>query len=197
MIEDPEIDVVTIVTPDHWHAKPLIEALHAGKDVYCEKPMTLTIQEGIDICEAVKETGRTVQVGTQQRTGMGQKFLTAIALVRDGRLGKIEKVTCGINGVAPSGPIPVAEVPEELNWEKWLGPAPLVDFRYRRDDSRHNKTRCHYEFRWWYEYSGGKMTELGGPPRRHRPVADRPERRGPGADENPPEHGRRSSTPPA
>ena len=161
IIEDPEIDVVSIVTPDHWHAKPLIEAVLAGKDVYCEKPMTLTIQEGIDICEAVRKTGRTVQIGTQQRTGMGKKFLTAIALVRAGRLGKITKVTCGINGVSPSGPIPAVDPPEELDWEAWLGPAPLVDYRYKDDDSRWGKTRCHYEFRWWYEYSGGKMTDWG------------------------------------
>ena len=161
IIEDPEIGVVTIVTPDHWHAKPLIEALYAGKDVYCEKPMTLTIQEGIDVCKAVKETGRTVQVGTQQRTGMGKKFLTAIALVRAGRLGKVQKVTCGINGVQPSGEIPVVDVPDQLNWEKWLGPAPLVDYRFKDDGSQWGKTRCHYEFRWWYEYSGGKMTDWG------------------------------------
>ena len=161
IIEDPEIEVVTIVTPDHWHAKPLIEALYAGKDVYCEKPMTLTIQEGIDICKAVEETGRVVQVGTQQRTGMGQKFLTAIALVRAGRLGTIRKVTCGINGVEPSGPIPAVEPPDHLNWEKWLGPAPLVDYRFKDDGSQWGKTRCHYEFRWWYEYSGGKMTDWG------------------------------------
>ena len=161
IIEDPEIDVVTIVTPDHWHAKPLIEAVLAGKDVYCEKPMTLTIQEGIDVCEAVKKTGRTVQVGTQQRSEMGQKFLKAIALVREGRLGKINKVTCGINGVSPSGPIPAVDPPEKLDWERWLGPAPLVDYRYKDDGSQWGKTRCHYEFRWWYEYSGGKMTDWG------------------------------------
>ena len=160
IIEDPEIDVVVIVTPDHWHTKPLIEAVRAGKDVYCEKPLTLTIQEGIDICKAVEETGRTVQVGTQQRTEMGRKFLTAVAMVREGRLGEIQKVTCGINGVQPSGPIPAVEPPSELNWEKWLGQTPLVDYRYK-EGGRWGKTNCHYEFRWWYEYSGGKMTDWG------------------------------------
>ena len=156
VIEDPEIDVVVLVTPDHWHAKPLIEAVLAGKDVYCEKPMTLTIQEGIDVCEAVKKTGRTVQVGTQQRTEMGKKFLTAVALVREGRLGDVTKVTCGINGAPTSGAIPAVEPPKDLDWEKWLGPTALVPFRKEA-----GKTNCHYEFRWWYEYSGGKMTDWG------------------------------------
>ncbi|NNJ27098.1 Inositol 2-dehydrogenase/D-chiro-inositol 3-dehydrogenase [Planctomycetes bacterium LzC2] len=156
VIDDPEINVVVIVTPDHWHAKPLIEAVLAGKDVYCEKPLTLTIQEGIDICEAVKKTGRTVQVGTQQRSEMGQKFLKALAIVRDNRLGKITKVTCGINGAPTSDSIPAVDVPSELNWEKWLGQTPEVPFR-----KEGRKTNCHYEFRWWYEYSGGKMTDWG------------------------------------
>ncbi|QDT14501.1 Gfo/Idh/MocA family oxidoreductase [Alienimonas californiensis] len=156
VIDDPEIDVVVIVTPDHWHTKPLIEAVRAGKDVYCEKPLTLTIQEGIDICKAVEETGRTVQVGTQQRTEMGRKFLTAVALVREGRLGDVKKITCGIGGSPTSGDIPAVDPPQELNWEKWLGQTPEVAFR--KDGG---KTNCHYEFRWWYEYSGGKMTDWG------------------------------------
>ncbi|MEM9704124.1 MAG: Gfo/Idh/MocA family oxidoreductase [Planctomycetota bacterium] len=156
VIEDPEIDVVVVVTPDHWHAKPVIEAVLAGKDVYCEKPLTLTIQEGIDICEAVQRSGRIVQVGTQQRSEMGQKFLKALAIVRDGRLGTIKKITCGINGSPTSEALPEVKPPGELNWEKWLGQTPLVP--YRREG---RQTNCHYEFRWWYEYSGGKMTDWG------------------------------------
>ena len=161
ILDDLEIEVVTVVTPDHWHAQPLIEAVKAGKDVYCEKPMTLTIREGIDVCNAVEEAGVTVQVGTQQRTGMGQKFLTAVALVREGRLGTIEKITCGIDGAPSSGDIPAVDAPETLDWEKWLGQTPLVDFRFKDDGSRWGNSRAHYEFRWWYEYSGGKMTDWG------------------------------------
>lgn len=161
ILDDPKIDLVTIVTPDHWHSKIAIEAMRAGKDVYCEKPMTLTIDEGKRICQVAKETGRIFQVGTQQRSGMGQRFLKAIALAREGRLGTIQKIECVINGVGGSGPIPVAEPPKTLNWEKWLGQAPLVDFRFKGDDSRWGKSRCHFEFRWWYEYSGGKMTDWG------------------------------------
>ncbi|MDQ3329739.1 MAG: Gfo/Idh/MocA family oxidoreductase, partial [Planctomycetota bacterium] len=161
VLDNKDIDVVTIVTPDHWHTKIAIEAMKAGKDVYCEKPLTLTIDEGKMICKVARETGRVFQVGTQQRTEMDQRFLKAIAIARDGRLGKINKITCVINGVGASGPIPVVDAPETLNWEKWLGQAPLVDYRYKPDDGKWGKSRCHYEFRWWYEYSGGKMTDWG------------------------------------
>ncbi|MEW4490436.1 Gfo/Idh/MocA family oxidoreductase [Thalassoglobus sp. JC818] len=160
ILERDDIDIVTIVTPDHWHSKIAIEALQAGKDVYCEKPLTLTIHEGKQIIKVLEETNRVFQVGTQQRTEMGQRFLTAIAMIRDGRIGDVKKVTCNIGGSSDSGPIPVADVPQGLNWEKWLGQAPVVDFRFK-EDGRWGKSRCHYEFRWWYEYSGGKMTDWG------------------------------------
>ncbi len=152
LLDRKDIDVVTIVTPDHWHSRIAIAAMKAGKDVYCEKPLTLTIEEGKLICKVAKETNRVFQVGTQQRTEMGQRFLTAIAMIRDGRIGKVKKVTCSIGTGPTGGPFPVMPVPPELNWEMWLGQAPLVDY---------TEKRCHYEFRWWYEYSGGKMTDWG------------------------------------
>ncbi len=160
ILERDDIDIVTIVTPDHWHSKIAIEALQAGKDVYCEKPLTLTIHEGKQIIKVLNETGRVMQVGTQQRSEMGQRFLQAIAMIRDGRIGKVQKVTCDIGGSSDSGEIPVADVPPGLNWEKWLGQAPLVDYRFK-EGGRWGNSRCHYEFRWWYEYSGGKMTDWG------------------------------------
>ncbi|MCA9114319.1 MAG: Gfo/Idh/MocA family oxidoreductase [Planctomycetaceae bacterium] len=166
VLERDDVDVVTIVTPDHWHSKIAIEAMQAGKDIYCEKPLTLTIDEGRKIIGVLDETKRIFQVGTQQRSEYfdSQKklyrFLHAVALVREGRIGKVKRVTCAIGGSSDSGPIPKADVPEGLNWEKWLGQAPLVDFRYAPGGTW-GKTRCHYEFRWWYEYSGGKMTDWG------------------------------------
>lgn len=160
ILERDDIDIVTIVTPDHWHSKIAIEALQAGKDVYCEKPLTLTIHEGKQIIKVLEETGRVFQVGTQQRTEMGQRFLQAIAMIRDGRIGDIQKVTCNIGGSTDSGAIPVVDVPKGLNWEKWLGQAPMVDYRFK-ENGRWGNSRCHYEFRWWYEYSGGKMTDWG------------------------------------
>ncbi|MCP4778618.1 MAG: Gfo/Idh/MocA family oxidoreductase, partial [Planctomycetaceae bacterium] len=101
LLDDDSIDIVHISTPDHWHAKIAIEAMLAGKDVYCEKPMTLTIEEGRQMCDVCKRTGRIVQVGTQQRSG--NQFLQAIALIRAGRLGDIKKATCSIGG-APTSP---------------------------------------------------------------------------------------------
>ncbi len=161
ILERKDIDVVTIVTPDHWHSKIAIEAMQAGKDIYCEKPLTLTINEGKQIVKVLKETNRVFQVGTQQRTEMGRNFIKAIAMIRDGRIGTVKKVTCSIGGAPACGEIPVAAVPQGLCWEKWLGQAPLVDYRMKEGDGKWGNSRCHYEFRWWYEYSGGKMTDWG------------------------------------
>ncbi|HWL09604.1 MAG TPA: Gfo/Idh/MocA family oxidoreductase [Planctomicrobium sp.] len=160
LLDRKDIDVVTIVTPDHWHSKQCIDAMLAGKDLYCEKPLTLTITEGKQVIKVLEQTNRVFQVGTQQRTEMGRRFLQAVALVREGRIGKVKKVTCNIGGSSDSGEIPVTSVPQGLNWDLWLGQAPLVDFRFK-EDGRWGKSRCHYEFRWWYEYSGGKMTDWG------------------------------------
>jgi predicted dehydrogenase len=152
LLDRKDVDVVIIGTPDHWHTKVCIDALRSGKDVYCEKPLTLTIDEGKKLCKVVQETGRVMQVGTQQRSEMGNRFLTAVAMVREGRIGKVKKVTCAIGGAPTGGPFPKATPPAGLNWDMWLGQAPLVDYREKR---------CHYEFRWWYEYSGGKLTDWG------------------------------------
>ena len=161
ILDRPDIDVVTIVTPDHWHTKIAIEAMKAGKDVYCEKPLTLTIDEGKLIRKVLDETGRVFQVGTQQRSEMGLNFLRAVALVREGRIGELRTVTVAIGGAPSSGPIDVAEVPKGLNWDMWLGQAPMTEYRFKDTDGKYGKSRCHYEFRWWYEYSGGKMTDWG------------------------------------
>jgi len=161
LLDRKDIDVVTIVTPDHWHSKIAIEALRAGKDVYCEKPLTLTIDEGKQIRKVLEETKRVFQVGTQQRSEMALRFLHAVAMVREGRIGELKTVTCAIGGAPSSGEIPVAEIPKELNWDMWLGQAPLTDYRFKATNGRYGNSRCHYEFRWWYEYSGGKMTDWG------------------------------------
>ncbi|MBM83294.1 MAG: oxidoreductase [Planctomycetaceae bacterium] len=167
VLDRNDIDAVMIATPDHWHTKIAVEAMYAGKDVYCEKPLTLTIAEGKLIEKVVKETGRVFQVGTMQRTESGQRFLKAVALVNHGRVGTVKKVTCGINGMKASPKIPVAPVPEGLDWDMWLGPAPKVDYRslpemrkgYGGGVPLHSN--CHYAFRNWHEYSGGKLTDWG------------------------------------
>lgn len=160
ILERDDIKVVHIATPDHWHTKPLIEAMYAGKDVYCEKPLTLTIDEGKLIRKVQKETGRIVQVGTQQRSTFNL-FVKAMALVKQGRVGKIKKVQVAIGGAPSSPAIPVAEVPKQLDWDRWLGPAPQTDYRFLKPEKGRPNTNAHYEFRWWYEYSGGKLTDWG------------------------------------
>ncbi|MCA9065872.1 MAG: Gfo/Idh/MocA family oxidoreductase [Planctomycetaceae bacterium] len=160
VLDNKDIEVVTIVTPDHWHTKIAIDAMRAGKDVYCEKPLTLTINEGKQIRKVLEETGRVFQVGTQQRSEMGLRFLHAVAMIREGRIGDLKNVIVAIGGAPTSGSIPVADVPAGLNWDMWLGQAPAVDFRFK-ESGRWGNSRCHYEFRWWYEYSGGKMTDWG------------------------------------
>ncbi len=162
VIERNDLDAIHIATPDHWHTKPLIEAMLAGKDVYCEKPLTLTIDEGKLIRKVQQETGRIVQVGTQQRSTFNL-FVKAMAMVAEGRLGKIKKVSAAIGGAPTSPAIPVAAVPKNINWDRWLGPAPQTDFRWLEAATGKGRpnTNCHYEFRWWYEYSGGKLTDWG------------------------------------
>ena len=161
VLDDPTVDVVHVSTPDHWHAKIAIEAMLAGKDVYCEKPMTLTIEEGQQICDVCRKTGRIFQVGTQQRSA--RQFIQAIAMIRAGRLGRLKKVTCGIDGAPASPELPTMAPPSNLDWNRWLGPAPTADYHFLAGANNiiKNWSRCHYEFRWWYEYSGGKLTDWG------------------------------------
>lgn len=145
-----DIDAVTIGTPDHWHALIAIAALKAGKHVYCEKPLTLTLEEGRALVRAQRETGKTLQTGSQQRSDA--RFRLACELVRNGRIGTVRQVTTIIGSNPVGGPFQVEQPPQGLNWNFWQGPTPDVPFV---------KQRCHYEFRWWYEYSGGKMTDWG------------------------------------
>jgi predicted dehydrogenase len=152
VLERDDIDVVSIVTPDHWHVKIAIEALEAGKHVFCQKPLTLTLEENQLIRAACdKHKDKIFFIGTQQRSDK-DRFLRAVNMVQKGLLGDIQKITVGINGSPTGGPFPIAEPPAELDWNFWLGQAPLVPYREKR---------CHYEFRWWYEYSGGKFTDWG------------------------------------
>jgi len=143
-------DVVLIATPDHWHARMLIDAVRAGRDVYCEKPLTLTIDEGRQILRAVQETGAVVQVGSWQRSDA--RFRQAVELVRAGRIGRLRRVVCTTSKNPTGGPFEPQPVPEHFNWNLWQGQTPDVPYV---------PERSHYNFRWWQEYSGGKMTDWG------------------------------------
>lgn len=152
VLERKDIDVVSIVTPDHWHTKIAIEALQAGKHVFCQKPLTLTLEENILIRNACKaHPDRVFVIGTQQRSDRS-RFMRAVNFAQKGLLGDITKITCGINGSPTGGPFEKATPPETLDWDMWQGQAKAVDYMVKR---------CHYEFRWWYEYSGGKFTDWG------------------------------------
>ena len=150
MIKRPDIDVVLIGTPDHWHTKMIIDACRAGKDVYCEKPLTLTIDEGKLLNKVVKETGRVVQVGSWQRSD--SRFRLAVEMVRNGRIGKLQRVDVVLGKNKLGGPFEKRPVPKHFNWDLWQGQT--VDTPYIPE-------RSHYTFRWWYEYSGGQMTDWG------------------------------------
>ncbi len=150
LLDRDDIDAVTIGTPDHWHTAVCLAALRSGRDVYCEKPLTLTIAEGQLLVKTVKETSKILQVGTQQRSDA--KFRTACELVRNGRIGKLKKVTVVLPTAQEGGPFENKPIPENLNWDFWLGQAPYVEYC---------PERCHYQFRWWFEYSGGTMTDWG------------------------------------
>ena len=152
VLDRPDVDVVSIVTPDHWHVKIAIEALQAGKHVFCQKPLSLTLEENRLVrAAAEKHPDRVFFIGTQQRSDR-DRFMRAVNMVQKGLLGAIKKVTVGINGSPTGGPFPGVEAPKELDWNMWQGQALTVPYREKR---------CHYEFRWWYEYSGGKFTDWG------------------------------------
>ncbi len=167
ILDRDDIDAVIIATPDHWHTKIACEAMRAGKDIYCEKPLTLTVREGNQILQVLNETGRVFQVGTQQRSDFGQRFLQAVAVVRDGRIGNSKTITCAIGGTPDCPELAVGTPPKELDWETWQGQAPIHDFLV--GDIIHTTGwgagyplgRTHRYFRWFYEYSGGKLTDWG------------------------------------
>lgn len=151
LLEREKPQIVTIGTPDHWHVPIAIAALHAGCDVYCEKPLTLTIDEGKRIRDVVKQTGKVFQVGTQQRSENESRFLKAIAIVQSGRLGKKVKAHAAIGGGPVGGPFKTEKPVAGLNWDMWQGSAHEADYSPERRK----------EFRWYFDYSGGKMTDWG------------------------------------
>ncbi len=160
LAQEKELDAVTIGTPDHWHVKIAIDAMKAGRHVYSEKPLTLTYEEGSIVCEALAKYQKIFQVGTQQRSEFDARFLKAVAIARSGRLGKKLKAISSVGKAAsrsadknkPFGPFETGKPPAELNWDLWLGQAPKVEFC---------KERISWNFRWWFEYSGGQVTDWG------------------------------------
>jgi predicted dehydrogenase len=152
LVARPDIDMVLIATPDHWHAPITVAALAAGKDCYTEKPLSLTVREGRAICTTAKRYGRVLQVGSHERSRANARY--ACELVRNGRIGKLQTiyVNLPVDSHGPIPPQPVMPVPKDLDWNTWLGPAPWEPY---------TEKRCHFWFRYILDYSGGEMTDRG------------------------------------
>lgn len=152
IMDRKDIDAVVIAAPDHWHALPTIYACQTGKDVYVEKPLATTIEEGRAMVKAARENSRVVQVGTQQRSA--GHFGDAVEFVRSGQLGNIRMVRAWtyLDWKGDLGHPPDEDPPPHVNYDMWLGPAPRRSF---------NPARFHHNFRWFWDYSGGLMTDWG------------------------------------
>ncbi len=151
LLDRKDLDVIVNGTPDHWHTLINIAACRSGRDLYAEKPLTLTIDEGKRLGKVVEETGRIVQVGTMQRSD--RPFQTAVELVRNGRIGKLKQVWVALPYyTAQGGPFPTEPVPKTLDWDLYQGQAPQHPYC---------RQRTHSNFRWWYEYAGGIITDWG------------------------------------
>lgn len=152
LLEHSPMDAVLIATPDHWHAIQTIRACAAGLDVYVEKPLSLTVDEGRKMVEAARRFDRVVQTGSQQRSG--PHYIEAVRIVRSGELGAVHHVEAGYerNSMPGFGSPEDTNAPADFNYDMWLGPALARPY---------NPLRGHYHFRWFWDYSGGQMTNWG------------------------------------
>jgi myo-inositol 2-dehydrogenase / D-chiro-inositol 1-dehydrogenase len=150
VLERKDVNIIVQATPDHWHTLINLAAAEAKKDIYAEKPLTLTVDEGKRMVKAVREHKVVLQTGTQQRSH--KLFRLACELVRNDRIGKLTQVTVFVPAGLREGPFSPQPVPDGFHWDMWLGQAPQVDYL---------KERTHGTFRWWFDYSGGPVTDWG------------------------------------
>jgi predicted dehydrogenase len=151
VLERDDIHIIVQATPDHWHTLVNIAAAKAKKDIYGEKPLTLTIDEGKHVVKAVRDNSIVFQTGTQQRSS--RDFRLACELVRNGRIGTLQEVNVWVPGGLREGPFQTGQVPPPtMNFDYWLGQAPQVDYM---------RERCENTFRWWWDYAGGPVTDWG------------------------------------
>ncbi len=157
ILDRKDIDAVVVATPDHWHAIIAIAAMKAGKDVYCEKPLTLTIHEAKSMIDAARKLGRVLQTGSQQRSDW--EFQVAINLVRKGAIGRLKQIVVDVGGPSKPCDLPEEEMQPGLDWDRWLGPAPMRPY-----NAVLSPRGMHTHFPAWRnykEYSGGMMTDWG------------------------------------
>lgn len=170
LLDRDDLDAVMIATPDHWHTKIAIEAMQSGKHVFCQKPLTLTLAEDVLIKKAVEKYGKVFQVGTQRRTQ--KHMMTAALIVRKGLLGEIERVQCILNEGRKSGSLRKFPVPGKLDWNRWVGQAPMRDYiassaepgelwKVNGGFSLPDESNGYRTFRWWHDFAGGKFTDWG------------------------------------
>jgi predicted dehydrogenase len=159
LLDRKDIDAVVIATPDHWHAIPCVLAARAGKHVYCEKPLTLTIAEGRAVANAAKKAGIVFQTGSQQRSEYGGKFRQAVELIRNGRIGEVKTVHVGVGDAARPCDLPEEPVPDGTDWDRWNGPSPARGY---------SSVLCpkgiHNHFPAWRnyrEYANGGLADMG------------------------------------
>ena len=147
-----DIDIVSVCTPDHWHGLVSLQAAKAGKDIYCEKPLTNTIHEGRAVCDAVKKYKRVLQTGSHERSNDTTRY--AAELVRNGRIGKLHtiEINMPVDNQIKVDTQPEMPVPENFDYDYWLGPTPKVPYTHRR---------CHFYWRYQLAYGGGEMTDRG------------------------------------
>ncbi len=152
VLDRKDVDVVLIATPDHWHALPAVMACQAGKDIYVEKPLAKTIAEGRAMVEAARTHQRVAQMGSQWRSA--RHIIEAAELIRSGKLGKVSLARgwAFLDWLPTIGHVPDGPAPAGVDYDLWLGPAPKQPF---------NKNRFHFNFRWFWDYAGGLMTDWG------------------------------------
>jgi len=150
VIAREDIDALSLAMPDHWHSIPAVMGARAGKDIHAQKPLARTIAEGRAICDAVRRYGIIWQTGSQQRSE--RDFHRACELVRNGRIGKVTRVEVGLPTGGASDNKPIQPIPEGVDWDFWLGPAPWVPYR----------GILHWNWRWIMDYSGGQLTDWAG-----------------------------------
>ena len=152
VLDRADVDIVLIATPDHWHALPMVMAAQAGKDIYTEKPLAKTIDEGRAMLTAAQRHNRVVQMGSQWRSA--QHVIEATELIRSGKLGKVSLARAWVylDWLNSIGHVPDSDPPPGVDYEFWLGPAP---------EHRFNRNRFHFNFRWFWDYAGGLMTDWG------------------------------------
>lgn len=157
IISRDDIDAVIVCTPDHWHAIPAIAALNSGKDLYCEKPLSLTIEEGRAMVNATRKNNRVAQTGSMQRSW--GNFRKACELVRNGYIGEITEVKVNVGGPPRPYDLPKQSLPESLDWDRWIGPSPFVE--YNNELAPPYPWDNYPMWRRYKEFGGGGMTDWG------------------------------------